>query len=324
MRILAVLAVLAVLAGCSRIDRGEDSAADRGPATEVRLGYFPNVTHATALIGVRNGFFTRELGQTRLTTQLFDAGPDEAGGMLGGSIDVAFIGPGPAINAYTKSDGKSVRVVAGAASGGAQLVARPGVGSLAGKTVATPQLGNTQDVALKKWLRENNVPDVRILNSDNAQTLSAFRAGDIDAAWVPEPWASRLVVEAGGRVLVNERDLWPQGRFPATVILARTRFLAEHGQTVQAMLRGAANATQWARDNESQAQTVVNDSLAEHTGKPLAGPVIERAFREIELSPEVLPDRLQQMARDAVTAGVAAKTPDLKDFVDSSTRVRSG
>jgi NitT/TauT family transport system substrate-binding protein len=324
MKILAVLAVLVSLAGCSRIDRGEDSVADRGPATEVRLGYFPNVTHATALIGVRNGFFSRELGRTKVTTQLFDAGPDEVGALLGGSLDVAFIGPGPAINAYAKSDGKSVRLVAGAASGGAQLIARPGVESLRGKTVATPQLGNTQDVALKKWLHANRVPDVQIVNSDNAQTLAAFRDGKIDAAWVPEPWASRLVLEAGGRVLLNERDLWPQGRFPTTVILVRTRFLAEHRETVHALLRGAVNAMEWARANESQARAAVNESLAEHTGKPLAGPVLERAFREIELSPDLLTGQLQEMAHDAVTAGVVAKAPDLKDFADSSTPVRSG
>ena len=319
MRRLALLTVLFVLGtvGCARIDRDTEPATDRGPAEELRLGYFPNVTHAVALIGVRDGQFARELGRTRLSTQVFDSGPDEAGALLGGSLDVAFIGPGPAINACVKSEGE-VRVVAGAASGGAQLVARPGADSLRGGTVATPQLGNTQDIALKKWLRDKHIPDVQVVNSDNPQTFAAFRDGRIDAAWVPEPWASRLVLEADGQVLVNERDLWPDGRFPSTVIMVRTRYLAEHRQTVEALLRGAADATEWARANPGAARDTVNASLAEHTGKPLPGPVIERAFQEIELDPDPLPGRLRTIAGDAVAVGVAREAPDLGDLVDTT------
>jgi NitT/TauT family transport system substrate-binding protein len=323
-RLRCVLLVVLVLAatGCSRIDRREDTAADQGPAAEVRLGYFPNVTHESAIVGVHNGFFAGELGRTRLSPQLFDAGSDEAAALLGGSLDVAFIGPGPAINAFAKSDGDAVRVVGGATSGGVQLVARPGVNSLPGKTVATPQLGNTQDIALKKYLRDNRIPDVQVLNSDNARTFAAFRDGQIDAAWVPEPWSSRLVLEAGGHVLLDEKDLWPGGQFPTTVVIVRTRFLAEHRQTVDALLRGADAATRWAQDHVPSAQAVVNRELAERTGKPLPEPVLQRAFGEIRPTTDPLPGQLRAIAADAVAAGVARRAPNLDALVDT-THVRS-
>nr|WP_229686320.1 ABC transporter substrate-binding protein [Longimycelium tulufanense] len=313
--------------GCTRADRGvaEGPVVDRGPAAEVRLGYFPNVTHAPALIGVEKGFFARELGDTKLTTQVFNAGPAEVSALLGGSLDIGFIGSGPAINAFARSDGESIRVVAGSTSGGAQLVATPGItgpDQLRGKVVAAPQLGNTQDVALKRWLSDRKLPvgngadEVRLTNADNPQTFDAFRNGDVQAAWLPEPWASRLVVEAGARVLVDEKDLWPGGRFPTTVVVARTRFLEEHPQTVAALMRGELAAMDWAASHQDQAQALVNDVLRKVTGKELPRPVLERAFAGIELTPDPLAGTFPRLARDSVTAKVLRTVPDLKGFVD--------
>src|SRR5690348_10954617 len=200
-KILAlVLAAALALAGCSR---GAESpaapaSAAAGPAAELRLGYFPNITHAPALIGVANGFFAKELGSTKLTTQTFNAGPDEVNALLGGSLDAAFIGSSPAINAFAKSDGEAVRLVAGSTSAGAQLVTSPDITApdqLKGKVIATPQLGNTQDVALKKWLKANNLtagdgPDaVTVQNIDNSKTLDLFKQGQVAGGWLPEPWS---------------------------------------------------------------------------------------------------------------------------------------
>ena len=225
--VLALVAVLA-LGACSRRETpaapsgGAGASAAGTPAAELRLGYFPNITHAPALIGVANGYFQQELGSTKLTTQTFNAGPEEVSALLGGSLDAGFIGSAPAINAFAKSNGQAVRLIAGSTSGGAQLVVSPDITSaeqLKGKIVATPQAGNTQDIAFKKWLKQNNLqngtgPDaVTVQNIDNPRTLDLFKSKQVAGGWLPEPWSSRLV-DAGAKVLVDEKTLWPDGQFP--------------------------------------------------------------------------------------------------------------
>ncbi|MFD0204291.1 MULTISPECIES: ABC transporter substrate-binding protein [Saccharothrix] len=312
------LVVLTALAGCSRIDRGDAPAQDKGAAAEVRLGYLPNVTHAAALIGVDKGYFAAELGGTKLVTQAFNAGPQAVNALLGSSLDVSFIGTGPAINAHAKSDGEAVRLVAGAASGGAQLVVKPGIGSpadLAGKVVASPQLGSTQDIAVKKWLADAGL-DAQVTNIDNAQALDLFKRGDIEGAWVPEPWSSRLVLEAGAKVLVDEKTLWPGGTFPTTVVLVRTKFLQEHPRTVEALLRGHLAAIDFASRHEVEAKQVVNAALQRLTGKALGEDVLDRAFDDIELTADPEVDSFPRLAQDAVTAGVAKKAANVAGLAD--------
>ena len=318
---LAVLTAFTALAGCSRIDRGEETAAgaqDLGAAAEVRLGYFPNVTHATALIGVDKGFFAEELGSTKLTAQTFNAGPDAVNALLGSSLDVSFIGSGPAINAYAKSNGEAVRLVSGATSGGAQLVVKPEITSpadLDGKVLTTPQLGNTQDVALKKWLSDEKL-DVQVTNVENSQSLDLFKRGDVQGAWAPEPWSSRLVLDAGAKVLLDEKDLWEGGKFPTTVILVRAKFLKEHPQTVEALLRGHLAATDFALDNEAEAKQVVNNALKQLTGKALGDAVLDRAFDNIELTLDPQAKSFPRLAQDAVTAGVTKEAADVAGLAD--------
>ncbi|GDY31422.1 ABC transporter substrate-binding protein [Gandjariella thermophila] len=322
---IAALAVLSALAGCTRAHRDEAVAGDQGPATELRLGFFPNVTHAAALIANGKGFFTRELGATKLTAQQFNAGPEEVTALLSGSLDAAFIGSGPAINAFAKSNGQDVRLIAGATSGGAQLVVKPGITSpeaLKGKTITAPQTGNTQDIALKKWLAGKglaigNGPDqVHVTAMDNPQTFDAFRSGQVDGGWLPEPWASRLAVDAGAQVLQEEKALWPGGKFPTTVLIVRTQFLQEHPATVEALLRATQDAVDFAGGNHAEAETVVNDQLKKFTGKGLSQPVLDRAFADIELTADPLAAQFPQLAKDSVTAGVTKTAPDLTGFVD--------
>jgi NitT/TauT family transport system substrate-binding protein len=322
---LVGFAVLAALAGCSRAQRDEAATSNQGTASELRLGFFPNVTHAAALIANGKGFFTKELGSTKLTAQQFNAGPEEVTALLSGSLDAGFIGSGPAINAFAKSNGQDVRLISGATSGGAQLVVKPGITSpdqLKGKTIATPQVGNTQDIAAKKWLAGKglaigNGPDqVHVTAMDNPQTFDAFRTGQVDGGWLPEPWASRLVLDAGAQVLQDERALWPDGKFPTTVLIVRTQFLQEHPATVEALLRATQDAVDFAGSNHAEAEKVVNDQLKQFTGKALSQPVLDRAFTEIELTADPLAARFPQLAQDSVTAGAVKTAPDLKGFVD--------
>jgi NitT/TauT family transport system substrate-binding protein len=326
--IVAALALLAATA-CSRAEPAPQTPADpsaaAAPAAELRLGYFPNVTHAPAIIGVELGLFASQLGSTTLTTQTFNAGGDAVNALLGGSLDATYIGSGPAINAFAKSDGQAVRLIAGATSGGAQLVVKPEITApeqLKGRTIATPQLGNTQDIALKKWLGENGLtagdaPDaVKIANLDNPRTLDAFKQGTVDGGWLPEPWSSRLVLEAGASVLVDEATLWPNGKFPTTVLLVRTEFLNQHPDTVRALLRGHLKAIDEAAATPDEAKALVNQGLQKLTGKALDGPVIDRAFQDIALDPDPLAATFPQLARDSATAGVTDQPADVSGLLD--------
>ena len=327
--VVALLAVVA-LAACSRRETPPAPAGGAGPtaagtpAAELRLGYFPNITHAPALIGVANGYLQQELGQTKLTTQTFNAGPEEVSALLGGSLDAGFIGSGPAINAFSKSNGQAVRLVAGSTSGGAQLVVSPDITSpeqLKGKVVATPQAGNTQDIAFKKWLKANNLangsgPDaVTVQNIDNPRTLDLFKSGEVAGGWLPEPWSSRLV-DAGAKVLVDEKTLWPDGRFPTTVLIVRTQFLQEHPQTVEALLRAEQKAIDLATSDPAQAKTVTNDAIKAITNSSLQPAVLDRAFTELSFGLDPLAATFPQLAKDSVTAGVAEKETNLAGFVD--------
>lgn len=323
LRLTALAAALTFLAvGCSRADAGDPPAAatDKGAATELRLGYFPNVTHAAALVGLDRGLYAKELGETKLVPTKFNAGPEAVGALLGGSLDATFIGSGPAINAYAKSNGEAVRLIAGATSGGAQLVVRDGISKaedLVGKTVVTPQLGNTQDVSLKKWLAEKSLTGkVKVTNLENAQTLDAFKKGEVDAAWLPEPWSSRLVLDAGAKVLLDEKTLWPEGKFPTTVLIVRTQFLQEHPQTVRALLAGLVGSIDAINADQAAAKDAINKQLKDLTGKALKPAVIDRAFANIVVTADPVAAQFPQLAKDQVTAAIAEKAPVVAGFAD--------
>ncbi|HSL08172.1 MAG TPA: ABC transporter substrate-binding protein [Pseudonocardiaceae bacterium] len=328
-RVLAALIALSTLvlaAACG--GSANSSGAPQGPATTLRLGYFANVTHAAAIVGVDRGFIARELGGTRLQTQIFDAGPSTVEALFGGALDAAYIGPNPAINAFAKSDGKAIRIIAGATSGGAQLVVRPGINTvqdLRGKELASPELGNTQDVALRAWLTtqglRNSVRgggDVTIMPTKSSDTLQLVKSGTLEGAWVAEPWASRLVLEAGGTVLVNERDLWPNGQFVTTQLIVRTEFLENHPQTVEALLRGHVDAVQWATQNSAEARTVVNEGIDALTGKPLQPEVVDRAWQNLTVTNDPIAASLQRSAENAVAAGVTKEKVDLHGIYELS------
>jgi NitT/TauT family transport system substrate-binding protein len=272
--------------------------------------------------------FAKELGGTKLETQIFDAGPAAVEALFGGSLDAAYLGPNPAINAFARSDGEAIRIIAGATSGGAQLVVRPDInsaGDLRGKTVASPELGNTQDVALRAWLSSQGLRnsvrgggDVTVAPTKNASTLQLVKSGKLAGAWAPEPWASRLVLEAGGKVLVNERDLWPGEQFVTTHLVVRTDFLERHPQTVEALLRGHVDAVQWATQHRAEAKTTVNDSINALTGKPLRPDVVDRAWQNLAVTDDPIATSLQRNAANAVAAGVATKQVDLHGIYELS------
>lgn len=332
LRTLAVAALAVSLsAACatSKTDTSSDTSpvAATGSATapELRLGYFANVTHASAVYGVGKGLYAKELGTTKLKTQIFNAGPAAVEALFGGALDAAYLGPNPAVNAFVKSKGEAVRIIAGATSGGASLVVRPDITSAAqlkGKRIASPQTGGTQDIALRHYLAQNGLKtdvrgagDTTIVAQENSQTLQLFQAGKIDGGWVPEPWASRLVLEGGGKVLVNEKSLWPQGRFVTTHLIVRTEYLNKYPGTVKALLKGEIAANKAIQADPADAESVVNAQLKALTGKALKPATIHRAFSEIEVTEDPVASSLKTSAENAFATGLVKKA-DLKGIYD--------
>ena len=311
-----VTAAVLSLSGCapqSAAGEATDASATTTPAAELRLGYFANVTHAPALVGLEEGLFADALGDTKLTTQVVNAGPAAIEAHSAGAIDATYIGPNPSINTFIQSGGQSAHIVAGAATGGAALVVRDGIDSaedLAGTTLATPQLGNTQDVALRSWLADEGYTtdttgggDVHITPTENAQTLTLFQQGALDGAWLPEPWVSRLIVDAGAHVLVDEADLWEDGAFPTTVLLVRAEFLDEHPETVEALLEGHLASVAWLDEHADEAPAVINAALEAETGKPLADEVITRSLEHVTFSADPHAETFETLVENGLEAG---------------------
>jgi NitT/TauT family transport system substrate-binding protein len=321
-----------VASSISRNTAAEAAIPAPTPAAELKLGYFGNLTHAPALVGLKQGILARNLGDTKLSTETFNAGPAAIEALNAGAIDAAYIGPNPAINSFVKSEGESVSVIAGAAAGGAQLVVRPEINSAAdlkGKTLASPQLGGTQDVALRAWLGsqgyKTNVDgsgDVAINPTENAQTLKLFQDGKLDGAWLPEPWASRLVLQAGAKVLVDERDLWDgslsgkAGEFPTTILIVNKKFAAAHPNTVKALLRGHVESVAWLNEAPAAEKTsVINGALQESAGAALPADVLDRALQNVVFTVDPLAGTYPKLLEDGVKAGTT-KQADITGLFD--------
>jgi NitT/TauT family transport system substrate-binding protein len=323
----AVLLAVSVMvtAACSSGSSSAGSSSTTAGTTNVRLGYFPNVTHATALVGVESGIFKSALGADTLELKTFNAGPAAVEALFSGALDATYIGPNPAINAHLHSGGDAIRIISGATSGGASLVVKPGINGLAdlkGKKLATPQRGGTQDVALRSWLKANGLKadlegggDVSIVPQENAQTLETFRAGQIDGAWVPEPWATRLVLEGGGKVLVDERSLWPDGKFVTTHLVVRTKFLKEHPDTVRRLVAGQVQANELVNTNPAEAQRLVNQGITTITGKGLSAAVLEASWKNLEFTNDPIASSLTASADHARDVGLLGRV-DLKGIYD--------
>ena len=322
---LAVLLSL-MLAACGSSSKSGANTNGSTPSGSVtlRLGYFPNVTHAPAIIGVQNGTFATKLGSgVKLDLKTFNSGTEATTALLAGAIDASFVGPNPAINAYQKTKG-DIRVVAGTASGGASLIVKPSINTAAdlkGKKIGTPQAGNTQDVSLRTWLNKNGLHetkdggDVTIVPEDNSVTLTAFQSGAIDGAWVPEPWATRLQTEGGGKVLVNEKSLWPGGKFATTLLMVKKEFLDAHPDVVQNLITGLAGSIDLIKSNPAQAKELVGKGIEQVTGKPLKASIIDASFKQLTFSLDPVASSLQTDAKNAEALGFLTSS-DLANIFD--------
>ncbi|MFQ5457404.1 MAG: ABC transporter substrate-binding protein [Myxococcota bacterium] len=312
-----VLAAL-LIAGCR---------PDRDPH-EIRLGYAPNLTHVQALVALARGDFENALPPpARLRATPFNAGPAMIEALFAGELDLAYVGPVPAINGFVQSAGRALVIVSGSASGGSALVVRKGAGiddekGLAARGVAVPQFGGTQDVALRTYLADRGLltsergGSVRVLAVPNPEALTLFRQGQLDAAMVPEPWIARIVAEAGGRVFLDERALWPGGRFATTVLVARREFLAAQPETVRNFLEAHVRVTDWVRDNPDAALALVRKQVAAVLGRSLPEGTVRAGLARVEPLVDPLPDSIRTNAGNARALGYLKRPPALAGLVD--------
>jgi NitT/TauT family transport system substrate-binding protein len=315
------------LSACSGADSGSSGGASGGAeatAPTLKLGYFANFTHAPAIVGIEDGLFEKELGDTKLSTNVFNAGPAATEALLSGSIDATFIGPGPTTNAYVQS--KAVTVIAGTAANGAALVVKPEITSasdLKGKTLASPQLANTQDIALRYRLKEQGYAttttgggDVSITPQSNSDAVNAFKEGTIDGAWLPEPYATQLV-NAGGKVLVDEKTLWPNQQFVVTNLLVSTKYLEQYPGTIDALLKGLIAAEDEIQTDPDTAKATTNDAIAKVTGTPIDAAVLDTAWENVEFTVDPIASSLLTGAQHAQDVGLlTGDISTLKDVYD--------
>ncbi len=308
-----ILATLFVLAG--RV-----WGADRVPE-ELRLGYFPNITHAQALYGRATGEFEKRIG-VRINWIAFNAGPTAIESVFGNAVDATFVGPSPAINGYIKSKGGKFVIVAGSASGGAGLVVRKDSGirserDFAGKTIATPQLGNTQDVAARVWFAEKGYRlrerggNLSLISLSNPDQLTMFKKKQIDGAWTVEPWMARLELEGGGEVFLEEKSLWPDGKYVTTHLIVNKAYLANHRETMRKLIAALVEVTERINSDKTTATSILNGQLKKETGKALKDEVIQKAMTRVEFTWDPMCASLKQSAEASRRIGLIRKAPAL-------------
>jgi NitT/TauT family transport system substrate-binding protein len=320
-----VAAVSLLAAGCASSATG---ASNSGSSPVVlRLGFLANITHEPALVGIAKGFFTKDLGKNvTLKTTIFSTGTEETTALLAGQLDAAYVGPNPAINAWQKSNGTAIKIISGAASGGASLVVKKGITSAAqlkGKSLATPSLGNTQDVALRFWLKQHGLTTTPTGGGDvaikpikpNSAAVLEFQSGQIDGGWEPEPYATEMVLDGGTR-LVNEASLWPGGQFVTTNLVVTQSFLKAHPSTVNGLLKGQIQANSYINANGTAAASAANAELTKLLGKGLKPNVLAAALPYIHFTDNPIASSLATDAQHAVAVGLLTPVKNLSGIYD--------
>ena len=329
--LIAVVIILTALPGCDRQGASDSSAGGSGggggaaPLKELRIGYFANLTHAQAVLGIASGEFQQAVGSTKVSTKVFNAGPSLIEALFGDQIDIGYVGPGPALSAFSKSRGEGIRIVSGAAANGVIIVARKDSGieklaDLAGKRVASPQVGNTQDIAAKHYLtRVLKQPDAKnVIAVQNAEQAAMMSGQQIDASWAPEPWGSFLVAQAGAKVIAHEKDLWPQGQFAITVVVVSPKFLTQHPEVVEKILGvHSAWTTRLATEPEKHLPQLEQGLFALTTKKLPAG-VLTSALKNTQFTTDPLLHTFDTIAGWSFDLGITKDRTDTKGLIDTS------
>ena len=282
---------------------------------KIRVAYFLNINHAVPIIGMEKGTFENQIGNnTVIEPILFDAGPQVIESIFAGSIDIAYVGPGPAINGFLKSEDHNVKILSGAASGGASFIVHPNskiesVADFEGKRIAAPQIGNTQDISLRTYLSENGLKpaekggSVIVLNISNPDIYTLFAKGDIDAAWVPEPTATILVQQLDGKRLFNEEELWPDNRFASVLLIAREEYVKQNPEIINKWLEAHKQTVDWINSNPEQTRIIFNQFMKKETGKSLPDKLIDESLSNLEITSDPIVSSIHIFAKRADSLG---------------------
>ena len=283
---IAAVAIIVIFAVLSVISPAESDK------NQVRVAFFANISHAVPIVGLENGYFADQLGETQIKTRIVDSGPEAIEALFANSADLAYVGPAPFVNGYVKSGGQGIKILSGAANNGASFVVQPDSGisepsDLAGKKIAAPFIGNTQDVSLRNYLSENGLKtaekggNVIVYNIANAEINTIFAKKEIDAAWVPEPTATMLVDNLGGKRLFQEQDIWPNKKFPSVVLIGRADYIEKHPDVIQKFLLAHEKSIEWINQNPDQTELTYIKFYKEHTGKTLKQNIVHDSFSNI-------------------------------------------
>ena len=296
------------------------NSSDQANQDKVRVAFFPSIGHAVPIVGIENGIFQRGIGdQIKIETKLFDSGPQVIESIFARSIDIAYVGPGPVINGFLKSHGNDIKILAGAASGGASFIIQPDSGldsieNFDGKRIASPQISNSQDVSLRYYLASNDLKPIEkggtvfVLNIANPDIYTLFAKGEIDGAWVPEPWATMLVQELNGVRLFNEEKLWPNEEFASVLLIARTDYLENNPELVKNWLKSHKETVVWINSNADESKSIFESFLKKHMGKSLPTKIIDESFSNLTITSDPIKNSVLTFAERADLLGYLGRS----------------
>ena len=310
---------------------------DNVSENKIRVAFFPSIVHAVPIIGIENQIFSNNLGDDmEIEIKVFDSGPQVIESIFSNSVDVAYVGPGPVINGFLKSDGNDLKILAGAANGGASFIIQKDSGldsieNFSGKRVAAPQISNTQDVSLRHYLAENGLKsaekggDVFVLNISNPDIYTLFAKGDIDGAWVPEPWATMLVQDLNGVRIFDESQFWPEGQFSSVLLIGRTDFVEKNPEIIKNWIESNEKTVQWINANPTKTKQVYSQFLKDYMGKTLSDEIIDESFSNLVITSDPLKKSVHTFAERADSLGYLGRSGyDINEiFYDDSISVKT-
>ena len=291
------------------------NSSDTADNPKLRIGYFPNVGHVIPIVGIEKGFFAKSVGDSvKIETRVFDNGPQAIEALFANSIDIAYVGPGPAINGFLNSENNNIKILAGAASGGASFIVHPtseinSASDFNGKKIAAPQIGNTQDVSLRYYLSENGLKpaekggSVTVYNISNPDIYTLFVKGEIDGAWVAEPWATILETELGGKRLFHEEQLWADKEFASVLLIGNVNYIENNKSFFIPFMNSHHLTSSWINANPVETRIIFNNFLDSHLGQSLSDGVVDTALSNLVITPDPKPNSIFTFAQRADTLG---------------------
>ena len=315
---VAVGGIVVIVAIAITITSFSDS--DQINQDKIRVAFFPSIGHIIPIVGLEEKIFEKGIGEEKqIETKLFDSGPQVIESIFSGSIDIAYVGPGPSINGFLKSDGKDIKILSGAASGGVSFIIQPNSGlesleNFDGKRIASPQISNSQDISLRHYLESHGLKSVEkggtvfVLNISNPDINTLFAKGDIDGAWVPEPWATILVQELDGIRLFNEEKLWPNEEFASVLLIVRTKYLENNPETVQKWVESHEKTVTWINSTPNKSKSLFSNFLIDYMGKSLPTKIIDESFSNISITSDPIKNSVIVFAERADSLGYLGRS----------------